>query len=173
MINVSAYPLCASRLHFQRANLTEDGMTSYWAAVCIADEFTNQELADHGGINFGDHSETNGRKILTAFESLLLARQQRRVGQYAFSHDGLRAMFGARGIMTSKLTSEVDYWTIGETLFPGRIERNGGMAELYAQILRIPKKERKRLATDNLRRLPAEWISGAPVHQAKIQEVKA
>lgn len=168
MISMAKFPRCAKRLEFQRANLTEAGMTEYWAAVCLADQFTNHELSEHGGINFADKSVDNGRKLLGIFEKLLLEREQRRVAHVGFSHDGLRAMFGARGVKTSNLGGEGDYWTVGETLFPGHIKRDGGMTELYSQILRISKKERKRLATANLRRLPLDWLSDAPAHAAKL-----
>lgn len=168
-VNLASFPQCARRLQFQRANLSEEGMNAYWAAVCLADEFTNEELSQHGGVNFNDRSEKNGRTLLAIFEQLLLARQQRRAANYAFSHDGLRSMFGARGVKTSKLSSEDDCWTVAETLFPGHIKRDGGLTSLYSQILKISKKERKRLATANLRNLPTDWLSGASAHARKLQ----
>ena len=78
-------------------------------------------------------------------------------------------MLGSRGVKTSALKTEDDYWKAAETLFPGRIARNGGFTSLAVQIHSIPKKERKRLAAENLRSVPVEWISGAHVHQRKLR----
>jgi len=169
MLNVSAYPLCAARIRFQNTNLSEAGMNSYWASVAIADCFRDAELAEHGGINFGQRTEENGRFILSAMEKLLMERQQRVAANSTFAHDGLRSMLGARGVKTSMLKSENDYWTAAETLFPGHIKRNGGATVLYYQINKIPKKARKRLATENLRKLPADWISESSAHAGKLQ----
>lgn len=167
-LDVSAYPLCAARLRFQFTNLSEQGMNAYWAAVAIADCFRDAELAEHGGINFGLRTEENGRFILAAMEKLLMKRQQRTVANATFADAGLRSMLGARGVKTSMLTREDDYWTAAETLFPGHIKRNGGAGVLYYQINKIPKKTRKRLATENLCKLPAEWLSDASVHARKL-----
>lgn len=168
-VNVSSYPLCAKRLHFQRANLSDPMMTHYWAAVCVADELTDEELAEHGGINFGNRSPENGKKLMAALEAVLLKRQQKRARGAFTASDQLRAMLGARGVKTSMLHSEDDYWTVAETLFPGATKRDGGMQRLHQQMLAIPKKERKRLADANLRHLKPEWLSGASAHLAKLQ----
>jgi hypothetical protein len=66
------------------------------------------------------------------------------------------------------LESEDDYWTAAETLFPGKITRNGGLTSLYVQIHSIPKKERQRLGTANLRNVRADWLSKASSHQSKL-----
>lgn len=167
-VNVSAYPQCANRLKFQYASLTDPLMTPYWAAVCVAFDISDKALAEHGGFNFNDISDANGRKLLAELEKFLIKRQQSRASASVLASNELRAMLGGRGIKTSMLTSEDDYWTAAETLFPGRIRRMGGTFALYQQILRIPKKERKRLADANLRRINPEWLSSASSHQHKL-----
>lgn len=168
MLNVSAYPLCAAKLKFQHVNLNEPLMTHYWAAVCVASDMRDEELAEHGGFNFQSKTEENGRKLLSELEKVLRKRSQRRVANYGFAHDGLRSMLGARGVKTSMLKSEDDYWTAAEALFPGYITRGGGMTQLYVQINSIPKKRRQALGFSNLKNLPIEWISEASNHQAKL-----
>lgn len=172
MLNVSAYPLCATRLRFQQANLNDPALTHYWAAVCVATDIRDAELAEHGGFNFNSQTEENGRKLLSELEKLLVSRSQRRAANSAFSHDGLRSMLGARGVKTLMLTGEDDYWTAAETLFPGCITRNGGMTQLYVQINSIPKRRRQALGSSNLKNLPADWISGATNHQVKLSKAK-
>lgn len=157
MINVSAYPLCAGRLHFQKANLSDPLMTKYWAAVCVAYDLSDVQLTDFGGFNFSDRSDANGKKLLKRLEEFLKDKAQRAAANSAYSHNGLRAMFGAYGVKTSKLESENDYWTVAEILFPGAAERNGGLTALYTQISKLPKKARGREARANLAKLQAEW----------------
>lgn len=168
MLNVSAYPLCAARLKFQHANLSDPLMTHYWAAVCVATEIRNAELAEYGGFNFNSRTEENGRALLSNLEKLLAKRMKRTVANAGYAHSGLTAMLGARGVKTSMLKTEDDFWTASETLFPGKIKRNGGMSSLYVQINRMTKKQRQTLGDANLRNLPVEWISSAPKHQSKL-----
>jgi hypothetical protein len=172
MLNVSAYPLCATRLRFQNANLNDPAMTPYWAAVSVAFDIRDAELAEHGGFNFNSQTDENGRRLLSELEKLLATRAQRRAANSTFAHDGLRSMLGARGVKTSLLKGEDDYWTAAETLFPGCIKRTGGMAALYVQINSIPKKRRQALGFSNLKSLPADWISDATNHQAKLAPSK-
>lgn len=171
MINVSAYPLCAKKLKFQRVNLDEPTMTKFWAAVCVADDCLDEQLTDFGGFDFNDRSPENGGRLLKRLEEFLAQRQQRYAKNSVrakLADDGLIAMLGSRGIKTSMLKSEDDYWTAAEILFSGRIKRNGGLTSLYTQIHAIPKKQRKALANENLRKLPADWLSSATAHQAKL-----
>lgn len=167
-LNVSAYPLCKAKLAYQYANLNDPLMTHYWAAVCVADEISDAALAKHGGFNFDDRSPENGRKLLSELEKFLVKRQQNKASSSVLASEQLKAMLGARGIKTSMMESENDYWTAAETLFPGQIKRNGGTFKLYQQILRIPKKERKRLADANLHKIKPEWLSSASSHQHKL-----
>ena|ERR1044072_5743685 len=159
MVSVSAYPLCAKRLGFQRANLSEPTMTKYWAAVCVAVDLMDSQLTEFGGFNFNDMSEKNGGKLLSRLEKFLGRRSKRTVANYGFASEGLKALLGSRGIKTSMLKSEDDYWTAAEILFPGRIKRDGGFSSLYVQIHSIPKKTRQALGRENLRKLPAAWLS--------------
>ncbi len=169
-LNVSAYPLCATRLRYQRADLNDPLMSHYWAAVCVADEIRDVELAEFGGFNFESRSAENGKLLMTNLEKLLMQRQQRRAGNSTFASNELRAMIGARGIKTSKLESESDYWTVAETLFAGRIKRTGGMSDLLLQICRINKKDRARLTAANLKNIDPEWLSdSAAAHLGRLQ----
>lgn len=159
MLNVSAYPRCAKRLEFQRANLAEVGFTKYWAAVCVAFDLSDSQLTEFGGFDFDDRSDKNGGKLLSRLEKFLNERGKRTVANYAFASEGLKALLGARGVKTSMLKSEDDFWTAAEIMFPGCIKREGGFGSLYVQINTIPKKQRKRLCDANIRKLPAEWLS--------------
>lgn len=168
MINVSAYPLCAKRLHFQNVNFTDEKFTKYWAAVNVAFDLPDTQLTEFGGFNFNDRSPANGAKLFKRLEEFLVRRGQRLAGNNFAAAVELKAMLGSRGIKTSMLKSEDDYWTAAEILFSGRIKRNGGLTSLYTQIHAIPKKQRKALANENLRKLPADWLSSAPAHRAKL-----
>lgn len=168
MISVSAYPQCARKLKFQKTELHEPTMTKYWAAVCVASDIPDVQLTQFGGFNFDDMSDANGSKLLSRLEKFLIERAQRRAGNSVLASDGLRALLGARGIKTTMLKSEDDYWTAAETMFPGKITRNGGLTSLYVQIHSIPKKERQRLGTANLRNIREDWLSKATAHQSKI-----
>lgn len=172
MINVSAYPLCAKKLKFQRVNLNEPTMTKFWAAVCVADDCLDEQLTDFGGFDFDDRSPQNGARLLKRLEEFLVQRQQRYAknsSRAKIGDDGLVAILGANGVKTSMLKSEDDYWTAAETLFPGHIKRNGGFTSLYVQIHSPPKKLRKKLVAENLSKLPRDWVSDAACHQAKIK----
>ncbi|QIB36851.1 hypothetical protein G3A56_01595 [Rhizobium oryzihabitans] len=168
-LNVSAYPLCAARLKFQRADLSDKLMTHYWAAVCVAFDIRDAELAEAGGFNFESRTEENGKRLLSGLENLLMKRQQRVAANSAYASLELRASLGARGIKTSKLKTEDDYWLVAETLFAGRITRDGGLTRLYAQICNITKKERARLTAENLKKIDPDWLSDAAAHQRKLQ----
>lgn len=168
-LNVSAYPLCATRLRFQRADLNDPLMNHYWAAVCVADEIRDRDLADFGGFNFNTRTDENGRELPSNLEKLLAKRQQNRAANSSFASNELRAMLGARGIKTSKLESENDYWTVAETLFAGRIKRTGGMSDLLLQICRINKKDRARLTAANLKNIDPDLLSDAAIHVRKLQ----
>ncbi|MBN7804869.1 hypothetical protein JZX86_05760 [Agrobacterium rosae] len=168
-LNVSAYPLCATRLRFQRADLNDPLMNHYWAAICVADEIRDRELADFGGFNFNTRTDENGRELLSNLEKLLAKRQQNRAANSSFASNELRAMLGARGIKTSKLESENHYWAVAEILFAGRIQRTGGMSDLLLQICRINKKDRARLTAANLKNIDPDLLSDAAIHVRKLQ----
>jgi hypothetical protein len=168
-LNVSAYPLCAAKLKFQRADLNDPLMTPYWAAVCVAFDIRDADLAEKGGFNFNSRTDINGKALLSGLEAILRDRSHRTVANAGFAHSGLVALLGSRGVKTSALKSEDDYWTAAETLFPGQITRNGGMTALYVQINAIPKNARKRFVLENLRKLPSEWLSSSSAHARKLQ----
>lgn len=158
MLNLSAYPQCARLLHFQQTNLSDPLMTHYWAAVCVASGQSDTLLTDFGGFNFDDKSPANGKRLLARLEEFLTDRSQRSAGNFAYASEGLKALLGSRGVKTSALKSEDDYWAASEILFPGHISRLGGFTSLYVQITAIPKKQRGALGRANLRLLPVEWL---------------
>lgn len=172
MINVSAYPQCAKILHFQKANLAEAGFTKYWAAVCVVSDLSDSQLTEFGGFDFKDQSDSNGSKLLSRLEKFLTHRSQRYAANSFAASEGLKALLGARGVKTSMLKSEEDYWVAAETMFPGKISRTEGITALYNQIHGIPKKERKRLGTANLKNVRRDWVSTAVAHQTKIGRTK-
>jgi hypothetical protein len=158
MLNLSAYPQCARILQYQRANLSEPSMNHYWAAACVASGQSDALLTEFGGFDFEDRSPANGKRLLARLEEFLTDRSPRSAGNYAFASDGLRSLLGSRGVKTSALKSEDDYWAASEILFPGHISRLGGFTSLYVQITSIPKKQRGALGRANLKHLPAEWL---------------
>lgn len=157
-LNLTAYPQCAQRLHFQRANLNEAGFTNYWAAACVASGLSDTLLTDFGGFDFDDRSDANGKKLLSRLEQFFADGSQRAAGNSVFASEGLKAFLGSRGVKTSELKTEDDYWTAAEILFSGRIKRTGGFSSLYLQIQSIPKKERGALGRSNVHKLPVEWL---------------
>lgn len=158
MLNLSAYPQCVRILHFQGANLNDPLMTHYWAAACVASAQSDALMTEFGGFNFDDRSPANGKRLLSRLEEFLVNRSQRSAANFAFASEGLKALLGSRGVKTSALKSEDDYWAASEILFPGHINRLGGFTSLYVQIQAIPKKQRGVLGRANLRLLPAEWL---------------
>lgn len=84
----------------------------------------------------------------------------------------LQAFLGCCGVKTSMLMANQDYWAAAKTLFPSRIDQFEGatLEDLHAQIKAMTKVERRILGRENIRHIPAKWMSVAPVHQAKLQE---
>lgn len=172
-LNISGYPQCARILKYQFVNMSEPGFNRYWAAVNVASGLPDTQLEAFGGFDFSKRTDENGAKLLSRLEKFLRNRSQRYAKNSFQASESLRAALGARGVRTSMLTSEDDYWCAAELLFPCRIERNGGFSSLYVQISAIPKRERKALANANLRRLPKGWVSSAANHQSKLSETAA
>lgn len=52
MIDLSKTPRCANYLKAMRVKPDEQGLTEYWAALCIAESFSDKALKKFGGINF-------------------------------------------------------------------------------------------------------------------------
>jgi hypothetical protein len=166
MINVSAYPFCAKRLAFQYANLSDPAFTSYWAAVSIAEDFSDEKLAEYGGFNFDNRSEANGYFLLGRLEkfirstvsSVKAAKSDK--GGMSEAEVSVRAFLGANGVKVSKLNGVMDYWTAAMTLWPVHItptQKNQDVHTLRFQINKIPKKARGRLARKNAEGLPVTW----------------
>lgn len=73
MLNLSMYPRCASYLRAMRVKPEEQGMTEYFAAVCIAESFPESALKKFGGINF--HS-MKGPQLIARMEQYLEYRSK-------------------------------------------------------------------------------------------------
>lgn len=164
VIDVSAYPLCAKALHFQRVNLGEAGFTKYWAAACVAAEFSDKALTD-AGLDFDDRSDANGEALLGKLEQLLAKRSGRmaeikgtlsKAKDDKASRDRIRAFLGSQGVKTGYIANDGEYWTIAATLWPGHIEKPStpSLAALLSQIDVIGRKLRSKLAKDNFSKLP-------------------
>lgn len=165
-VNVAHLPHCAKRLQINFTQMADPLMNDYWAAVIVADFCEDKALADFGGFNFDDRSPANGSALLARLEDCI--RQKRHRVQRLDVPNGLSAMLGARGIKTSMLKTEADWWDAALTLFPGIKTRKRGLQALYNAIVLIPKKERKRLADANLHKIKPEWLSSASSHQHKL-----
>lgn len=162
MIDIAKYPLCAKRLEFQRANLNDPAFNAYWAAVCIAEDFSDDKLANVGGMNFNNRSEANGYMLLEKLESLIKssarAEAKSNKGGLSAAEVSVRAFLGANGIKVSKLNGLVDFWTAAITMWPGHVSPvQSDMETLHFQINKIQKKQRSKMARKNLAGLPATW----------------
>lgn len=73
MIELSKTPRCAKYLKALRVNPDEDGMNEYWAALCIAESYSEQALKKFGGINF--HT-MKGPALLSRMEEFLESRSK-------------------------------------------------------------------------------------------------
>ncbi len=164
MIDVSAYPECAKRLHFQRANLAEPAMNAYWAAVCVAEDFADDSLADFGGFNFERRTEANGYLLLGRLEQFIRSDRRRKASQAALAEceASVRSYLGANGVKVSGLKGISDYHAAAIVLWPPFISPTmPDMKTLRSQINGIPKKQRSKLARKNVSGLPATWSARA------------
>lgn len=165
-INVAHLPRCAKRLEINRTQMSDPLMNDYFAAVIVADFCDDEALAEFGGFDFDNRSPENGAALLARLEDCI--QQKRHKVQKLQVPNALSAMLGARGIRTSMLKTEADWWTAAETLFPGVSSRKRGLAALHDAIVAIPKKQRKLLADANLHKIRPEWLSSASNHQHKL-----
>jgi hypothetical protein len=167
MLNVSAYPLCASSLRHQKAALNDGSFNAYWAAVCVAEDYSDKKLAEFGGFNFDLRTEANGYKLLGRLEQFIRSKRHVKaksdVNGMSAAEDSVRATLGAYGVKVSKLDGIGDYWKAAEILWSGKItapSRNSGRQDdidtLRFQISQISKKQRK-VARQNIASLPSEW----------------
>lgn len=164
MIDVSAYPACAARLRFQRTNISEEGMTLFFAAVCVADGFSDETLAKFGGFNFEDRSDENGRKLLARLEAMIgKGRAQSTADETKEAEVSVTARLGAYGVKMSRLYTLEDYWLAATTLFGSdciaRQPKVRDIVTLHRLISAIPKKQRSKLARMNFKKLPSDWTS--------------
>lgn len=67
-IDLKNKPRCAGYLEALKVKPEEPGMNDYWAALCIAESFSEKSLKAFGGINF--HTMKGG-KLLSRMEEFL------------------------------------------------------------------------------------------------------
>lgn len=162
-MDLSAFPACAKRLGFQGA-LKDPALNSYWAAVCIAEDFADDRLAKFGGFNFDLRTEANGYQLLARLERLIKSgnrsnKAKSDVKGISAAEESVRATLGAFGVKTSKLNGFNDYWTAALFLWPTHISpssKDNTMETLRFQISRISKKQRSK-ARANIAMLPDAW----------------
>lgn len=159
-LNLSPYPQCAKRLHFQRCRLDEQGFNAYWASLCVAEDFTDEALTKFGGFNFDDRSEENGYRHLGLLEQFMAGRYRRanlrkHDIEGTANRERVKSYIGAYGVKTGKIASDDEFWAVAAVLWPERIVKPAvpKMADLVSQIEAISKAERK-MARDNRKRLP-------------------
>lgn len=164
MIDVSPYPMCAARLKFFRANLSEPSLTYYWAAVAIVADMSDKALKRFGGFNFSDKSEENGKRLLARLDQFIRNGLPKKAksdqGGMTPAENSVRAMLGANGIKVSKLAGVDDYWTAARALWPDHVEERPRVADIYTlnfQLQKIPKKARGKLAKANLHVVQQAW----------------
>lgn len=148
MLDLSRHPLCADHLRLNRTNIDDPAMDAYWAALCVAEDYSDKRLTRHGGINFWT---MDGPSLLDAMESFLASAHKDRASQLPKrDFERLKAYFGSQGFKTSKM-GVADFWSAGRALWPdyvfGSVEE--GLDSLLTQIDCLPKKLRRSLAAEN------------------------
>lgn len=159
MMMLDAYPRCAAYLKGMNVRLNDASMTNYWGAVILADKWTDEALVKAGGVDFSDKT---GEGILARFEALLCGAftGKPKSGELSESQRAqLQAFLGSRGVKTSMLLSDDDYWKAALILWPS-IKRYDGLEHLFNQIRSFSKGQRK-TANANIGKLPREWISAS------------
>jgi hypothetical protein len=71
MVDLSKTPRCAAYLKAMRVDPNEQGMNEYWAALCVAESFSEKVLKKFGGIDF--HT-MKGPRLLDRMEAFLAER---------------------------------------------------------------------------------------------------
>lgn len=173
-LDLSAYPQCAKRLHFQRCRMDDKGFNAFWAAACVAEDFTDEDLTEFGGFDFDTKTEENGYRQLGRLEQFMahrravakqnenspafLAKQKVRFAFDKASFDRLKAFLGAYGLKPSTMQTDDDYWLCAMTLWPS-ITRSEGwdIGFILSQIEKMAKKERSRIARENYHKVPREF----------------
>lgn len=118
MIDLSMTPRCAKYLKAMRVNLDEKGMNEYWAALCIAESFSDKKLKKFGGINF--HVMTRAA-LLRKMEEFLSSQSR------ATQSVERRAQNGSTGI--SMITAAVS----NDEIEAGRSPKGGWKAAQLAK----------------------------------------
>ena len=150
-VDLSRHPLCAERLRINRTNINEDAMNAYWAALCVAEDYGDKRLTQHGGIDFWT---MDGPALLDAMEGFLAQRNTGRVVLSKQNFERLKAYFGAQGMKAGKM-SHADFWSAARTLWPDHISGDASteIGLLLHQIDSMPKRLRRSIARKNRHRI--------------------
>jgi len=175
LLDISAYPNCAKRLHFQRVNLDEKGFGAFWAAACVAEDFADEALTEYGGFNFDDRSEENGYRQLDRLEEFMryrrqLAKENENSPAYERRYNPVRSVERERiksiigscaGIKSGKIASDDELWAVAAALWPDHIVKPAvpKLSDLVSQIDAMSKDER-RVPREIRRLLPSHLRSG-------------
>lgn len=175
-LDLTAYPQCAKRLHFQRTRMDEKGFNAFWAAACVADGFRDEDLTEFGGFDFDTRTEENGYRQLGRLEQFMAHRRavakqnenspafNRRYAPQANNiRERVKSMIGAYGVKAGKISTEEEFWSVAAVLWPGRIVMPAvpRLSDLVKQITAIDKKDRRE-ARENRRALPPHLRSEVP-----------
>ena len=157
MIQMQIPPRCAGYLKALNVRVSDPDMTSYWAAVILADALTEPDLvAVDFDLGTGPIAERDGDALLQKLE---VALGQKRAGAMADDDmESLKAFLGSRGVKVSKLPDADAFWATASILWPQTVAngRTGALTELVTLIRSMSKKARQS-ARANLAKVPAEW----------------
>jgi hypothetical protein len=151
------FPRCLAYLKKMRCRFEDSNWNNWWAAVLLSDNWSDEQLG-RAGVSF---ETMQGSELLAIMEGLLRRGVKREVVKGEDNPLSLPlslvAFLGSRGVITSRLQSEEDYWTAAKILWP-QIKRKpkDGMNELEAKIKAIPKPQRGQ-ANLNLYKMKKEW----------------
>lgn len=172
-LDLSAYPQCAKRLHFQRCRMDDKGFNAFWAAACVAEDFTDEDLTAFGGFDFDTRTEENGYRQLGRLEQFMAHRRavaqqnenspefyRRHQPQATNTRERVKSLIGAYGVKAGKIALDDEFWAVASVLWPGRIVKPAvpRLSDLVDQITAIDKKDRRE-ARDNRKALPAHLRS--------------
>jgi len=162
MISISSYPRCRGYLlGMEKRALENAAMTPYFVAVTLADAWDDEVLAASGLVNFWT---MDTGQLLDGFETLLARGGPKRVTLPEAPSMRLVGFLGSRGVKTSALKSRDDYFRVAGILWGLDSNLVKSYRDLERMIAGMSKRQRKR-ATDNLRKVPVQFLSGSEAAQ--------
>lgn len=149
-MNLAAYPRSSAYLAGMGIRPDRDpGLNEYWAAVIVADAALSDLDIERAGLCFdGKVRGVDGAALLAKVETAMrsqVSEPKRKDKTVPVVSDSLQAYLGARGVKTSLLKAEDDWWSCAIAMWPERIQRHEGasLADLMGQIQAMTKKQRQ------------------------------